>query len=486
MLRLFAAVSILCFSGLSFAQTTAADLSVLQKPASDGTTLKTSLDEAGVETKNYDFRGFLRMEGMFYSSPLPDQPELSQTLLVSGNVHFDHHSGRLQNQVDATVGKFVNMSGTTIAVNALYSSMQFDNKTVTLGRRIESWSQVDQDWNLGLWQPNAAYDSLRPITQGLTGLFFKQKNEKHSILAFFSPIFIPTMGPEIKEKDGSLKSDSRWYRTPGSTFPVLNNDTQLVYDLDVPDLMKLISKPGVGLRYRWGDQKGMWASANAAYKPINALLLTYKAGLYLPETDPATGEVTIRPHVGYHALAGADVGYTWEQSTLAFSALADRPDKELPEEDGWVLQQPEPMQAVGVHFDSQVDVGYFSNPIRYSLNYLKVFGAQIHDYDAYAVERGAVFENRTNFTNAAQVAISFDTAVWNRRWTSSFKYLREFDQQGSLINGEINYYPTREIAVVVGADVLGVDSQTASEGDSRFLNQFRANDRVYGGLSYVY
>ena len=97
-----------------------------------------------------------------------------------------------------------------------------------------------------------------------------------------------------------------------------------------------------------------------------------------------------------------------------------------------------------------------------------------------------MFERRTNFTNRAQVAVAIDTAIYNRRLTSSFKYQREFDQKGTLINGELNYYPTREIAVVVGADILGVDSQEASETDSRFLNQFRANDRVYGGLSYVY
>jgi hypothetical protein len=31
-----------------------------------------------------------------------------------------------------------------------------------------------------------------------------------------------------------------------------------------------------------------------------------------------------------------------------------------------------------------------------------------------------------------------------------------------------------------------VDDDSATNRDTRFLNQFRANDRYYGGISYVF
>jgi hypothetical protein len=64
------------------------------------------------------------------------------------------------------------------------------------------------------------------------------------------------------------------------------------------------------------------------------------------------------------------------------------------------------------------------------------------------------------------------------------KYLREFDQQGDLVGAEMSLQATRSWAVSVGADVLSVDNEDSVDGT--FLNQFRANDRYYGGLTYVF
>jgi hypothetical protein len=69
---------------------------------------------------------------------------------------------------------------------------------------------------------------------------------------------------------------------------------------------------------------------------------------------------------------------------------------------------------------------------------------------------------------------------------SSIKYLREFDQKGTLINSEFTYYPQTSIALILGADIIGVDDSSETNKDGRFLNQFRANDRFYGGMSYVF
>jgi hypothetical protein len=50
----------------------------------------------------------------------------------------------------------------------------------------------------------------------------------------------------------------------------------------------------------------------------------------------------------------------------------------------------------------------------------------------------------------------------------------------------VTFFPVQALGLTVGADVLGVDDTSADNTDGRFLNEFRANDRVYAGLNYVF
>src|SRR5690606_33789215 len=43
---------------------------------------------------------------------------------------------------------------------------------LTIGRQKRVWSELDQEFNLGVWQPQLRWDYLAPIQQGLTGVFF--------------------------------------------------------------------------------------------------------------------------------------------------------------------------------------------------------------------------------------------------------------------------------------------------------------------------
>ena len=51
---------------------------------------------------------------------------------------------------------------------------------------------------------------------------------------------------------------------------------------------------------------------------------------------------------------------------------------------------------------------------------------------------------------------------------------------------ESQFFPTEKVGIVGGVDVLGVDQETNSDAEIGFLNNYRANDRVFGGLSYVF
>lgn len=437
----------------------------------------------------HSVEGYLRFEGMKYQSSIPDKSRLDQSLLVSAQLKAQANSEAGRLGLDLAVGKYVDFDGSQYSVHELYSSA-FGNGYRTqfsIGRKIEFWSQLDQDWQLGMWQPKSLFDSLRPEDSGLTGVFFRHQEGDSEILAFASSIFVPTMGPEIKQKNGSLVADSRWYHSPSSTFPLFGKQTRIVYSLDTPELTKLINHSGFGLRFKMGSNSGgLWVSANAGHKPMNSLLLKYKQKLFLPEQDPQTGEVSISPDVGYHQLWGADVGYRFSKSLLAaISYIEDRPESKTPEAP-YVIQNPKAMKGFSFHLEDNFELPFLAEAITLTGNYLRILGGEILDYDNAGASQGAIFDQRFNFTNAASLRTDMSTYVFGRRLMSSLKYMREFDQHGSLLNGEFNFYPQKSLALIVGADILGVDNGQDSDVDTRFLNQFRANDRVYGGLSYVF
>lgn len=483
--QLFSTIFLGTLFAVSFAEAQSTSESFV--PASPDATTQNNLSEVTGGTKTR-VEGYFRVEGMRYPKEVEGNSKLNQSLLASTKFKAGYQSSRLENQLDITAGKYLDLGGSTFIVSELYGSAHWRNKQsqVSLGRKIEFWSQVDQDWQLGLWQPKSLLDSLRPEDQGLTGVFYKHQYDQYEILAYASPVFIPTMGPEVKEKNGSLVSDSRWYRTPSQTFPLFGKDTSLVYDMDVPDIGRLVGHAGGGIRMKIGGQRdGFWSSFNLGYKPVNSLLLKYRAKLFLPEQDPQTGEVTISPEVGRHTIWGGDIGYRVGDSMFAISFLQDKPDSAVPDE-SWVLQNPQPLKAYSAHFESALSSGWFDTPVGLKLSYLKIDGGKIRDYDREGVEFGAIFEDRTNFRNAASARLDFSTAVGGKRLMTAFKFMREFEQRGSLMNTEVMYYPTRPIALVLGVDILGVDDDSEANADTGFLNQFRANDRVYGGMSYVF
>lgn len=433
------------------------------------------------------FEGYLRFEGMQYPTSVPENSKLDQSLLVSAQVRGQVKGEIAEMGVDVAAGKYIDLGGSQFIVHEIYGSwVPSQQHKISAGRKLEFWSQLDQDWQLGLWQPKSLLDSLRPEDQGLTGVFYKYQQEQIEVLAYGSPIFIPTMGPEVQEKNGSLVAESRWYRSPSPTFPLFDKQTKIVYSLDVPDYSKLVTNPGGGLRVKLGGSTdGLWTSINAGYKPINSLLLKYKKALFLPEQDPQTGEVTISPDVGYHTIYGADIGWRFERAMISASYLADRPDAKAPEAP-FVMQNPQPMRAYSAHGELNFDAPFFDEPVGLTANYLRIDGGDIMDFDSEGTRQGAIFDQRFNFLHAASLQTDFSTTVFNRRLMSKVKYMREFEQRGTLVNAEVDFYPTKSLVLILGTDILGVDNTRDDNQDSRFLNQFRANDRYYGGMSYVF
>lgn len=352
---------------------------------------------------------------------------------------------------------------------------------VTLGRKKVDWSVLDNYWKTSMWQSKYAIDYLRPEDQGLVGAFFEYKRSDFQFTALTTPIFIPNMGTDVREEGGELKSDSRWFRTPSTKYDFNGRIKTITYDLSYPEIRSLVSRPGAGFNILIGDHsKGFWINQSAGYKPVNELVLKREG---YAEAAEKNVKVVVSPDVTYHSLLSVDVGYSFKNFKVISSYVEDSPKEKIPLND-WVIQKLEPMKGYSLMIENNIEYSLIRD-LKIQLGYLRIEGGTISDIDVNSQkDTFTLFDERFNFYNS----LLFKTEgklfrLFDRDFTTKFSYLRDFIQKGTLINTEFQFYPIKNWAVLIGGDFISVDVEDDSSG---FLNQNRANDRIYAGVNYVF
>jgi hypothetical protein len=426
--------------------------------------------------------GHVRLEGMKYFTELPENPKLTYSQFLSGQLSYVGESDWIENAADVSAGTFFSQNLSHFVVHELYTSPRTKNFRGYVGRKKNSWSEMDHEWNLGIWQPYYELDALRPESQGLTGAFLDVNRDDWQVLGFVTPLFIPSLGPDVREEGGGLVADSRWYHAPTRQVGFSNSNPMIItYKLSIPEAAKLASHGGYAFMARAGNKDdGLWAVSSYGYKPVNQLLL--KRNIKVATTS--TVGVIVSPDVTYHSVASADVGYTQGNVRATLSYMQDTPEEKLPDPD-WAIQRLYGVRAYSAAIDWTIPQ-FLSRSILFELNYLKVDGGNIQDIVSDgSMDDINLYDQRLKFTDAFKVKVQGELVRINRRpLVTKFSYLYDQAQKGSMVNTEFLYYPTQEWALVVGADTLGADETTTKT--SGFLNQYRANDRVYGGMTYVF
>ncbi len=456
-----------------------AQMTSLKLPQAEGVSSVQSLGRSSSPATLY---GQIRMEGMQYTTAIPESPNLTYSQLLSARLSGLKETSWVDFAGDISGGTFFSRGQSHLVVSELYLASKGRDFRLFAGRLKKNWSELDRRWQLGLWQPKFAIDTLRPEEQGLTGLFVDYNTRGWEIVGFASPLFIPSMGPEIREEGGGLVSDSRWYRAPSRNYDFNNNINTIQYSLDIPEAAQLARNGGAALMGRLGDRdRGPWVVVSGGYLPVNELILKRKNFKDISEEKV---DVTVSPDVTHHVVKSIDVGFSRGRTKVSASYLEDDPLEKRPEVD-WSMQKLEPIRAYGAAVDFSLS-DILTKTLAFQVEYLKVEGGGITDIlpDGQP-DDFTMFDERLKFTNALSVRIEGQIAsIRSRPFVTRFKYLYDYDQRGSLLNTEFLYYPNQKWAVVVGGDVLGV--QDEAHDPSGFLNQFRANDRFYGGMTYVF
>ena len=436
----------------------------------------------------------LIFESTQYATGWPEDSRLGNSqkteLQTKNRLRLGRDSSSLEGTLNLTAARLWNWEVSQLGLNELYVEKSWvvgdpgssSRWRWALGRKIESWSLVDEEWNLGLWEPKFALDGLRPHRQGLTGFFLGYSGAKNSVHFLAAPVFVPTMTPEIRAENDSLEARSRWYRSPARSTNIFGKEIRVAYSIEDVNLSELVNNPGAAVSWESQWTSSLRSRMSLGYKPINLLSLKYRRDLITKPQSP-NGKARMGPVVDYHQIFSMDLSQSFSRWKISTSYLMDEPRKSLPVKTSntqridWIQQQPQPIQVYGLAVSTLV-----SERVRAGWDYLRVYVDTTVDRDASGVQRGSLFPYRQDFTNSFRSRLWVD---WSSQWTSEHAWIRDEDQRGDILTTRLDWKSRRKWAFFGGFDVLAMDDATRENQDQRFINQFRMNDRAYLGASYA-
>lgn len=432
------------------------------------------------------FEGTLDFSTFHYPSFSSQDPRGKVQTSLTGRLQSGFKSQDLRGFLDAEVMGMPGSPGAPASdatgyftVSEAYVSQKIDSQvTLSFGRKLQEWSQQDESWKMGLWQPRFRWDCLSPQEQGLTGFFADYHEADLQVSVFGTPLFIPEQGGTYDLTDGQFKARSPCFEAPGASLEILKIQTDARYQINMPPLQKLVLNPGAGTTARWGSEKGPWGRLSYAYKPMNQILIDYDGNLQL---DEKVARVQVSPRVAYHHIATAEAGFQSEKWGGWFGVTAERPLRsDLPTR--FTGQQRTPAISVGPTL-TWTPAG--PSGAVWDVGYLRHWGGEVETEGELAAQ-GALAEARYPYGEALSFGAKtrFSGSV-GRKLTLSSRFIYDLSVEGSFLSTELRYHPSPSFSVGLGADLLKVGSKGA-EDTSVLISRFRGNDRVYAGVRYAF
>lgn len=432
--------------------------------------------DLGISSTNYLGQGSESRQGSysafdFQVDAKTDGAEIDSRAFVQGQIGFNDPNYR-----------FIEFPELYLATSKKWTGpAQF-----TVGRKLVNWSDIDRTWGAGAFEPRFRWDYLRPQEVGLLGNFLQIDKGLVKVTLFASPLYIPDRGAPLDFSDGRIHSISPWVVNPPYRTTVLNKDTPVHYEAKVPEISEIVLQNSVGGQVSVGGTQGSWFSSSYAYKPMNQLLMSYDG--YLPLGTSGEVRATLYPRAAYHHLAAADVGYRGAQMAGSISFLADLPS-DVPTDPLLNSQQ------VGKFFLLSPTLrlkpfGKTANGGEMSLSYLRVFGSDMPDKGGDPALGGDLadgvtskFDSRYPYKNAFLFSAQLPT--W-RKLSADLKVLLDFQHPGTIVSWYFNYAASKDWRLFLATDVLSSFSKEDVIDGTDFIKRYRENDRVAGGVNFVF
>jgi len=355
----------------------------------------------------------------------------------------------------------------------VYGQVDLGSLRLWFGRKKLTYSQWEERWNTGLFQPRFTDDKLHSTTAGNIGVFAGQDVSNFHFRAGFLPISIPEMGPNFTVADGEPTSRSPWFHAPPASFVYGGQLTNIEYSVDQPDTWSTIAKPGGVLQAEYAPSEDFFTRTSAAYKPMPQILLAFPVVLQLP----GTGFVELHPRILYHEVINQDVVLKSGGVEYGVSAAYEHPIKDNVS-DAWEQQN------LG---DATIASAYATTALSEDKSWhvtgslLKVWGGDKSDTGPVETKL-TLFDKRYEYTEAVSAEIR---KSWSVGFSAGFKIVFDHLQNGLIYSGDASWMIGHGLSLKAAFDYFDLAPGGASQPDG-FIDVYRGNDRAFIGVNYGY
>lgn len=365
---------------------------------------------------------------------------------------------------------------------------------LTVGRKKHDWSELDEYWNLGIWQPLARWDAANPIQQGLIGLFLTTGNQSINATFMASGLFIPDQQPNAEVKNGKIISSNRWFRAPVDSALLHRNVTDIYYDLQKPSVSEVVNQESYLVSLWMGQPKqGAFFRISGASKPQNQFHLVIDdsgaTNISLPPAGNVNGATVypttevVYPMVVRQKTLAIETGYRVDGAKILFSYNLEnfeRPEvpvnwlqTELIDSRYYGLVYDQSLKSIGLNRSSIIMSYVEKDLVAETAKSTFVQGNIQATSQKFQFEKMASFEYRYNMASSAF-----------KKWMARLKYTYSIADRGEWLMAGLSWQIDRNWSIGCSGDVFGVPEGTLES--TSFISKYRGNDRLTGNLSYVF
>ena len=344
---------------------------------------------------------------------------------------------------------------------------------------VESWSFMDEIWDLGLWQGRTNWDYLHPGQLGLIGSFFTVSKNQWLMTLFLSGLFLPEQGPAVDIKNGIISSGSRWFVAPQSEFVFFSQRFEALYWAKRPYLKDVVLNDSVAFRFRFGKKEDQWFGLAYAYKPVNQIFFKIDGGFSI-------NKKAVDSYIYYqsfkHSLISIDFGMRKSVFNTVFSVTGEVPRRpKLPE--NWIV----PVLPDTLFFSSHIEMDLKKYHLLLKSLTFNFLYSRVIEEDQSARKEGQLeldlninrFKLHRGFSLSAY---SKEFALGNHLLSINVGYWYSIPEKGGWLHTSVRWRINPNIILESKLDILGAESDTTKDD---FFKLYSQNDRVQFKVVYV-
>lgn len=371
-------------------------------------------------------------------------------------------------------------------VNVPQAFVQYrvSNGELSFGRKLEHWSEMDRDWDQGIFQPRYRLNKLRPEASGLIGLFGHSSAGKFDFTVGLLPVNLCEFGPHFTVEDDQFTSKNPWFRPPPPQFIYLGAPGDLKYTLKHPQPSEVVAQPGLITKVDFNENL-YGARLTYAYKPMPQLLLGFPSENRVVLGVPRdTMFIQANARVLYHQVIGLDQMVSSGAWKFSGSVVHERPDRDRFPSD-WTVQHARNATVATASVSRYLETpGPSAGSVKASV--YKLWGGDDFDQGTFAAAT-TLFERRYMYNEAYSLGFS-------KAWRGLFKNALETEarviydrlQEGTVFSFSSGMNFSKNWRGDFEMDILGLTGSNARISDNSFITNYRANDRVGVGMTYVF